>query len=87
MNFVHNDLGWLNAGQVVEVTLGNAANVRLMDQSNFNSYRQGQQHRFYGGHAVRSPIRLQVPNGGHWHVAIDLGGNGGTIRSSVRVYN
>jgi hypothetical protein len=87
VNFVHNDLGWLQAGQVVEVTLANAANVRLMDQGNFSNYRRGGQHRYYGGHAQRSPVRLQVPNSGHWHVAIDLGGHSGTIRSSVRVYN
>lgn len=87
MNFVHNDLGYLEAGQIVEVTLANAANVRLMDAGNFSNYRRGQQHRYYGGHVQQSPFRLQVPNSGHWHVAIDLGGYGGAIRSSVRVYN
>ena len=86
MQFVHNDLGWLQAGQVVEVTLGTAANVRLMDAANFSSYRGGHQHRYYGGHARQSPVQLQVPNSGHWHVAIDLGGYAGTIRSSVRVF-
>jgi hypothetical protein len=34
VKFVHHDLGHVNAGDTVEVTLsGNAANVRLMDSS------------------------------------------------------
>jgi Domain of unknown function (DUF1883) len=85
MQFVHNDLGLLNGGELVEVTLSNQANVKLMDGSNFASYRQGGQHRYFGGHATRSPIRLQVPSAGHWHVAVDLGGYGGSVRAGVRV--
>lgn len=86
MKFQHFDLGHLTGGQIVVVTLsGTAANVQLMDSSNFSSYRNGRRYRFFGGHAKRSPVRLQVPHSGHWHVAIDLGGYGGTIRSSVNV--
>jgi Domain of unknown function (DUF1883) len=87
MNFIHNDLGMLNGGELVEVLLSSQANVRLMDSSNFSSYRNGSQHRFYGGLAKQSPIRLQVPGAGHWHVAIDLGGYAGSVRASVRVLN
>jgi Domain of unknown function (DUF1883) len=85
MNFLHNDLGMLNGGELVEVSLSSQANVRLMDSSNFSSYRNGSQHRFYGGLAKKSPIRLQVPGAGHWHVAVDLSGYAGSIRASVRV--
>lgn len=85
MQFVHNDLGLLNGGEVVEITLANQADVKLMDSSNFASYQQGGRHRFFGGLAVKSPIRLQVPNAGHWHVAVDLGGHGGSIRAGVRL--
>jgi hypothetical protein len=65
--------------------LTNAANVRLMDSSNFNSYRQGQQHQFYGGRATKSPIRLQIPSSGNWYVAVDMQGLRGTVRSSARI--
>src|SRR6267378_3226986 len=86
MNFQSYDLGRLNGGEIVEVTLsGNAANVRLMDNSNFQSFRSGRAHRYFGGHATRSPIRLHVPNSGHWHVTVDFGGLSGSVRSSVRV--
>lgn len=33
--------------EVVEVTLDKAANVRLMDGSNFSAYRAGRNHRFH----------------------------------------
>jgi hypothetical protein len=86
VNFTHYDLGVLSGSEVVEVSLqGTAANVRLMDSSNFSAYRAGRQHRFYGGHARQSPVRLQVPAAGHWYVAVDLGGYAGSVRSSVRV--
>ena len=86
MQFTHYDLGNLSGGEIVEVTLsGNAANVRLMDNSNFQSFRAGRSHRYTGGHATRSPVRLQVPHSGHWYVTIDLGGYAGSVRSGVRV--
>ncbi len=85
MKFLQNDLGHLRGGEIVEVTLSGAANVRLMDSGNFQAYRSGRKHRFYGGHAKRSPVRLQVPHAGHWYVTIDLGGYGGSVRASVRV--
>jgi len=86
MKFQHYDLGSLNGGEIIGVALsGNAANVRLMDSSNFNSYRNGRRHHYYGGHATRSPVRLEVPRSGHWYVVIDPGGYAGTVRSSVNV--
>lgn len=87
MNFLHNDLGQLDGGEVVEVTLDKAANVKLMDSSGFSAYCNGGQHRYYGGHVTRSPFRLAVPGPGHWYVAIDLGGYGGSVRAGVRVIN
>ena len=54
MNFLHNDLGYLNGGEVIEVNLDHAANVRLMDTSNFHSYRQGARYKCFGGEARRS---------------------------------
>lgn len=85
-DFIHSDLGFRQAGDVVEVTLsGNAANVRLLDSSNFHAYRSGRQHRYIGGLAKQSPARLQLPNSGHWHVVVDMQGLQGTTRASFRV--
>ena len=86
MNFTHYDLGQRKGGEIVEVTLsGNAANVRLLDSSNLSSYRSGRQHRYYGGLARKSPIRLSIPCSGHWHVTVDMQGLRGNVRSSARV--
>ena len=86
MKFIHNDLGNRKSGEIVEVTLsGSAANVRLMDSSNFSSYKNGRKHRYYGGLAKRSPVRLQIPHSGRWHVTVDMQGLRGNVRSSVRM--
>src|ERR1043165_6724399 len=84
--FTHYDLGHRSRGDIVEISLtGNAANVRLMDSSNLSSYRSGRQHRYWGGLAKRSPVRLQIPSSGHWHVTVDLQGLSGSTRSSIRI--
>lgn len=79
------DLHQCSRGDRIQVTLrGNAANVRLMDSSNYSSYRQGRRHQYYGGLAKRSPVILTVPRSGHWFVTVDLGGLRGTVSSAVR---
>ena len=82
MRFNHYNLGHKRAGEVVEVSLsGNAANVRLLDSTNFSSYKSGRRHRCYGGLATKSPVRLVIPRSSNWHVAVDMMGLGGTVRS------
>ncbi|NEX19897.1 DUF1883 domain-containing protein [Thiorhodococcus mannitoliphagus] len=86
MKFIHTDLGNRKGGEIVQVTLsGNSANVRLMDSSNFQSYKSGRKHTYYGGHATKSPVRLKIPRAGHWHVAVDTGGYPGQVSASVNV--
>jgi len=54
---------------MVEVTLsGSTTNARLMDGSNCSNYKSGSQHRYYGGLAKQSPVRLQIPHSGTWYV-------------------
>lgn len=85
MNFIHTDLGSRKRGEIVEITLTAAANVRLMSSSDFSNYKSGRQHRYIGGLARKSPLRLQIPSSGHWHVAVDMQGLRGSTRASVRV--
>lgn len=86
MKFTKYDLGNLKKGEIVEVTLqGSAANVRLMNSSNLQSYRNGRRHTYYGGLVQRSPHRIVVPSSGTWYVTIDMQGLRGSTRSSVRV--
>lgn len=86
MNFTHYDLGNLEKGRIVEIKLqGNAANVQLLDSTNFSNYKNGRRYRYIGGLARKSPVRLQTTHSSHWHVAIDLRGLGGNVRTSVNV--
>ncbi len=85
MRFIHHDLGQRKQGEIVEVTLTSGANVRLMDSSNFNSYKNGRRHRYVGGLAKKSPLRLQITSSSHWHVAIDMQGLRGRTTASVRI--
>ncbi|WP_209010154.1 DUF1883 domain-containing protein [Labrenzia sp. THAF35] len=85
MQFIHNDLGNRQRGEIVEISLTSGANVRLMNSSNFSNYRNGRRHQFIGGLARKSPVRLQMPSSGHWHVAIDMQGLRGSTRASVRI--
>jgi hypothetical protein len=84
MNFLHYEMN-LDSNQVVEVTLDKQANVRLLDDINFSHYQKGERHQYYGGLAIKSPVRLKPPSSGHWHVIIDLGGYAGTVTASVSV--
>lgn len=85
MQFIHNDLGSRQRGEIVEVTLTSGANVRLMTSSNFSNYKSGRRHQYIGGLAKKSPVRLQIPSSGHWHVVIDMQGLRGSTKASVRV--
>lgn len=86
MQFIKTDLGQLDKGRIVEITLqGNAANVQLMDSSNYYNYTKGKAYRYIGGLATKSPIRLMTTHSAHWYVAVDMRGLRGTVRSSVRV--
>lgn len=86
MKFNYWDLGQRSRGEIVEVQLsGNAANVRLLDSSNYHAYKAGRRHRAIGGHVTRSPARFQIPHSGHWYVTVDYGGYAGRGRAGVRV--
>ncbi|MDN5795865.1 MAG: DUF1883 domain-containing protein [Intrasporangium sp.] len=76
----------LEKGSTVVVTLTKAANVRLMDSSNFNSYKNGRKHRYTGGLVRTSPFRITVPRTGSWYLTIDLMGLKATnLRHSATV--
>ena len=66
MKFNKYELGNKQRGDIVEIALkDSAANVRPMNSSNFQSYRNGKRHSYIGGLAKKSPIQLQIPNSGH----------------------
>ena len=85
MKFSYYDLGHRSKGEIVEVQLSAAANVRLLDSSNYSNYKNGKRHHYYGGYVKRSPYRISIPSSGHWYLTIDLGGYSGTVKHSMRI--
>jgi Domain of unknown function (DUF1883) len=84
MKFLHYEFH-LNRGDVVEITLDNQANVKLMSDWNFRRYRNQERHEYYGGLQTRRVQSIVAPDTDHWNLTIDRGGYGGTVRASVRV--
>ncbi len=54
----------------VEVMLKNAADVFLVDSSNFQKYKSGRQFKYYGGHYTQTPVRISVSGNGRWYLIV-----------------
>jgi hypothetical protein len=73
--------GVMNCAVVVELH-GGEANVRVMDDINFQRYRSGDGHKYYGGHYRQAPAIIHPPSSGDWNVVID---DAGEVTASVHV--
>jgi hypothetical protein len=85
MKYLLYDLGTVKAGDTVEISLGYAANVRLIDSENYELYKQKIQHRFTGGYIERSPYKVTIQDDGHWYVIIDSGSFFAKIKALVKL--
>jgi hypothetical protein len=83
MSFIHSEVS-VGPGQSIVVQLDRAANVQVLDASNFSRYQRGERHEYRGGFMTTSPAVITPPPG-RWHVAIDLGGGSGRLQASVTV--
>lgn len=84
MKYLHWEMS-AGSDNIISVELSRAANVLLLDDSNYSSYRRGSSYRYHGGHAKQTPVRLVPPHSDHWHVVVDLGGYAGHVEASVSV--
>jgi Domain of unknown function (DUF1883) len=74
MRYCYYDLGQQQEDRCAVLRMrGSAANVILIDPLNFDRYRSGKFFFYLGGYCLRSPIRLQITEGEHWHLVIDHG--------------
>jgi uncharacterized protein YxjI len=86
MNYSYYDLGQRKRGETVEVSLSAAANVFLVDNASYSSFKAGRDFRYFGGLAKQTPVPLTIPSDGHWWVVIHLWGLTVTsVRHSIRV--
>lgn len=72
--FIKYEWNRLEKGSTIVVKLSTAANVRLMDPSNFTAYKNNRKHRYVGGLVKRTPYNLVVPRTGRYVLTIDLVG-------------
>jgi hypothetical protein len=85
MNFLHCDLGVIGPEVVVEISLDKQANVRLIEHHEFAKYSRMDTHKFHGGLALISPLKMSPPHQGHWHIVIDTGGYDSPVEASLRI--
>lgn len=73
MEFQFLDLKHLERGRMIRVSLqGAAANIRLLDSSNYRKFKAGQRHTMAaGGLMKKSPMLIEVPRSGHWYLTLD----------------
>ena len=62
------DLGSCQRGDVWRVELDKAANVFLVDPSNYSAFKAGRRFTYYGGLIERTPHDLVIPQSGRWHI-------------------
>lgn len=85
MNYLDFDLGNRSGGESVSVALsGVESDVMLMTPADVQRYAAGQQATYYGGHYLKSPARIRVPNAGAWHVIV-VPSLGGRVQARVSV--
>jgi hypothetical protein len=84
MQYLLYELGAAAIGDTVEVTLGYAANVLILNAENYAFYKENKPHRFIGGYIERSPYKVVLTEAGHWFLIIDSGSFFSKIRAFVR---
>ena len=83
--FTHYDLKEQRAGTIIEVTLSAVNNVRLMTPTNFQRFKETLDYKFLGGVAKKSPLKIVIPESGHWHMIVDMEGHHGLAESKVKM--
>lgn len=73
----------LAKGDVVIVQCSHQCNVLVMDDPNFEAYRQRRKCTYFGGHFKTFPAKIAVPADGHWNTVIDLGGKQAEIAHQI----
>ena len=63
-----------NGHLTVEVQLQHAADVFLVDSSNFQKYKSGSSFKYYGGHYTQTPVQISVSGAGRWYLIVRGGG-------------
>ena len=85
MKYWFHDVGIVDSGNVLEITLDYAAHVRIMDFENYHEYKNRRPYKSISKYITTSPFSIKVPRSSHWFVVVDLEGIPGSVFSEVRV--
>ena len=86
MKYWFHDIGVVDEGNILEVTLDKPAHVLIMDDANYEFFKNRQTYSSVVNKVTESPYKVKLPRSAHWFVVIDLDGKQGTVASSVKVY-
>lgn len=70
MKFIH-QREMLTEGDFVVIQCSQMCNIRLMNDANFRSFRNGGKHTYHGGCFDRFPAKIRVPRSGYWNITLD----------------
>nr|WP_314494444.1 DUF1883 domain-containing protein [uncultured Pseudomonas sp.] len=70
MKFIH-QREHLNEDDVVVVESSQPCNIRLMNDANFRSFKNGGRHTYHGGAFDKFPAKITVPSSGYWNITLD----------------
>ena len=54
----------------VKVELQTAADVFLVDSTNYRKMNSGQRFTYYGGHYTQTPVNISVNGSGRWYLIV-----------------
>jgi hypothetical protein len=78
------DLGSCQRGDVWRVELDKAANVFLVDSSNYAAFKADRRFTYYGGLIERTPHDFVIPQSGRWYIVAHSWGLKYPARVSLR---
>ena len=70
MKFIH-QREHLNEDDIVVIECSNTCNIRLMNDANFRSFKNGGRHSYHGGAFDKFPAKIVVPSTGFSNITID----------------
>ena len=70
MKFIH-QREQLNEGDLLVIQSSQPCNIRLMNDANFRSFKNGARHNYIGGAFECFPARIPVPSTGFWNITLD----------------
>lgn len=84
MAHLHKTLN-LDTSDVVQVEVSSPAHIYLMDEPNYNLYRDDDEFEYYGDTVKRSPYQIRPPHAGIWHLVIEQADPSAPLSASVQI--